>query len=157
MHTDRPRGAGRSDTAKGGRGRAESGADSEYARPRRPQRGCKGDQGEDVRGGSGFTRRTCESWRLACRGRRWRYRTTRRRHQPDDFLSDGDELDVGGVTLRGAGDAGPTHRGPVCFYGEGTVFTGDTLFKGSIGRFDLDGGSGPLLLGEHRVTAADAA
>ena len=64
---------------------------------------------------------------------------------PDGFLSDGDELDVGGVTLRVLETPGHT-LGSVCFYGEGTVFTGDTLFKGSIGRFDLDGGSGPRLL-----------
>ena len=64
---------------------------------------------------------------------------------PDGFLSDGDELDVGGVTLRVLETPGRT-PGSVCFYGEGTVFTGDTLFKGSIGRFDLDGGNGPQLL-----------
>lgn len=64
---------------------------------------------------------------------------------PDGFLSDGDELRVGGVTLRVLETPGHT-PGSVCFYGEGVVFTGDTLFKGSIGRFDLDGGNGPLLL-----------
>ena len=64
---------------------------------------------------------------------------------PDGFLNDGDELDVGGVMLRVLETPGHT-PGSVCFYGEGTVFTGDTLFKGSIGRFDLDGGDGPQLL-----------
>lgn len=64
---------------------------------------------------------------------------------PDGFLSDGDELRVGGVALRVVETPGHT-PGSVCFYGEGTVFTGDTLFKGSIGRFDLDGGNGPQLL-----------
>ena len=64
---------------------------------------------------------------------------------PDGFLQDGDELRVGGVTLRVLETPGHT-PGSVCFYMEGTVFTGDTLFKGSIGRFDLDGGNGPQLL-----------
>ncbi len=64
---------------------------------------------------------------------------------PDGFLSDGDELCMGEVTLRVLETPGHT-PGSVCFYGEGTVFTGDTLFKGSIGRFDLDGGDGPQLL-----------
>ena len=64
---------------------------------------------------------------------------------PDGFLTDGDELRVGGVTLRVLETPGHT-PGSVCFSGEGIVFTGDTLFKGSIGRFDLDGGNGPQLL-----------
>ena len=64
---------------------------------------------------------------------------------PDGFLTDGDELRVGGVTLRVLETPGHT-PGSVCFYMEGMVFTGDTLFKGSIGRFDLDGGNGPQLL-----------
>ena len=65
---------------------------------------------------------------------------------PDGFLNDGDELRVGGVMLMVLETPGHT-PGSVCFYGEGMVFTGDTLFKGSIGRFDMDGGSGPQLLG----------
>jgi glyoxylase-like metal-dependent hydrolase (beta-lactamase superfamily II) len=37
----------------------------------------------------------------------------------------------------------PGHTpGSTCFLFEGMVFTGDTLFKGSIGRYDLPGGDG---------------
>ena len=35
----------------------------------------------------------------------------------------------------------PGHTpGSVCFYIKGFLFTGDTLFKNSIGRYDMDGG-----------------
>ncbi len=41
----------------------------------------------------------------------------------------------------------PGHtRGSVCLAGEGSVFTGDVLFQGSIGRFDFPGSSGPDLM-----------
>jgi hydroxyacylglutathione hydrolase len=63
---------------------------------------------------------------------------------------DGDTLDLGGVAV--TVDHTPGHtRGSVSFrvdaLGErGAVFTGDTLFKGSVGRTDLPGGSGRDLL-----------
>lgn len=63
---------------------------------------------------------------------------------------DGEKLDLGGITV--AVDHTPGHtRGSVVFRlsdgPEGLVFTGDTLFKGSVGRTDLPGGSGRDLLG----------
>lgn len=66
---------------------------------------------------------------------------------------DGDKLEVGGVTV--TVDHTPGHtRGSVCFRidaaGPGpvdVVFSGDTLFAGSVGRTDLPGGSGRDLLG----------
>ena len=34
----------------------------------------------------------------------------------------------------------------ICLYGEGNLFTGDTLFVGAVGRTDLKGGSFQTLL-----------
>ena len=63
---------------------------------------------------------------------------------------DGDKLDLGGITV--TVDHTPGHtRGSVVFRvpdGPGEIaFTGDTLFKQSVGRTDLPGGSGRDLLG----------
>lgn len=63
---------------------------------------------------------------------------------------DGDKMELGDVTL--TVDHTPGHtRGSVVFRAsEGTdevVFTGDTLFRQSVGRTDLPGGSGRDLLG----------
>ncbi|MGX9672219.1 MBL fold metallo-hydrolase [Mycobacterium sp. HM-7] len=62
---------------------------------------------------------------------------------------DGDKLDLGGITV--TVDHTPGHtRGSVVFrVGDGPAelaFTGDTLFKQSVGRTDLPGGSGRDLL-----------
>lgn len=66
--------------------------------------------------------------------------------------TDGDKVDVGGTTV--TVDHTPGHtRGSVVFRVEGVsgpgtvVFTGDTLFRQSVGRTDLPGGSGRDLLG----------
>lgn len=60
--------------------------------------------------------------------------------EPDAFLSDGDEVEVAGVKLKVIHTPGHT-PGSVSFYTEGMLFSGDTLFQGSIGRTDLPGGS----------------
>lgn len=59
--------------------------------------------------------------------------------QPDAFLNDGDEIDVDGVKLKVIHTPGHT-PGSLSFYTEGMLFSGDTLFRGSIGRTDLPGG-----------------
>lgn len=59
---------------------------------------------------------------------------------PDAFLSDGDEVEVAGVKLNVIHTPGHT-PGSVSFYTNGMLFSGDTLFQGSIGRTDLPGGS----------------
>jgi glyoxylase-like metal-dependent hydrolase (beta-lactamase superfamily II) len=59
--------------------------------------------------------------------------------EPDAFVSDGDEVEVEGVKLRVIHTPGHT-PGSVSFYTEGMLFSGDTLFRGSIGRTDLPGG-----------------
>ena len=66
-----------------------------------------------------------------------------------EFERDGDKIDAGGFTV--TVDHTPGHtRGSVVFRlsgaGQELAFTGDTLFKQSIGRTDLFGGSGRDLL-----------
>jgi glyoxylase-like metal-dependent hydrolase (beta-lactamase superfamily II) len=65
---------------------------------------------------------------------------------PDDFPPDfqtvreGDKIAAGSLLLEVIHTPGHT-PGCICLYGSGTLFTGDTLFKGSIGRTDLPGGN----------------
>ncbi len=58
---------------------------------------------------------------------------------PDHFIEDAQQVEVDGVELRVIHTPGHT-RGSVCFYGHGVLFSGDTLFRNSIGRTDLPGG-----------------
>jgi len=59
---------------------------------------------------------------------------------PDAFVADGDVVEVEGLQLRTITTPGHT-PGSVSFYADGVLFSGDTLFRGSIGRTDLPGGS----------------
>jgi hydroxyacylglutathione hydrolase len=59
--------------------------------------------------------------------------------QPDGFLEEGCELACGSFTLKVLSTPGHS-PGSVCLYGEGVLFSGDTLFAGSIGRTDFPGG-----------------
>ncbi len=59
---------------------------------------------------------------------------------PDRFLKEGDIIKVGSIGLRVIHTPGHS-RGSISLFGEGAVFTGDALFAGSIGRYDLPGGS----------------
>jgi hydroxyacylglutathione hydrolase len=58
---------------------------------------------------------------------------------PDILLSDGDRLAVGELSFSVLHTPGHSPGG-ICLYGENIVITGDTLFKGSIGRTDFYGG-----------------
>lgn len=60
----------------------------------------------------------------------------------DILVSDGDELDIGGLTLKFLHTPGHT-QGGMCIYiaSENVLFSGDTLFCQSIGRTDFPGGS----------------
>ncbi len=58
---------------------------------------------------------------------------------PDAFVSDADDIDIDGVKLKVIHTPGHT-PGSISFYTEGMLFSGDTLFRGSIGRTDLPGG-----------------
>lgn len=55
------------------------------------------------------------------------------------LLLDGEIIHVGDATLTVMETPGHT-RGSVCYLGEDVLFSGDTLFAGSIGRTDLPGG-----------------
>jgi hydroxyacylglutathione hydrolase len=59
--------------------------------------------------------------------------------EPDALLGEGDEVEVAGVKLEVIHTPGHT-PGSVSFYTNGVVFSGDTLFRGSIGRTDMPGG-----------------
>lgn len=62
-------------------------------------------------------------------------------------LEDGDEIAIGGETLKVI--ATPGHSpGGLCFYNEANalLFTGDTLFQYGIGRTDLPGGNYSVLI-----------
>ncbi|MBB6621922.1 MBL fold metallo-hydrolase [Clostridium gasigenes] len=56
-----------------------------------------------------------------------------------DFIEDGDILKVGDLDIKCIHTPGHT-KGGMCFLIEDKVFTGDTLFQGSIGRTDFIGG-----------------
>ena len=59
--------------------------------------------------------------------------------KPDVLLKDNDILELGLSEVKIAHTPGHT-KGGICLIMEGSVITGDTLFKGSIGRTDLYGG-----------------
>ena len=64
---------------------------------------------------------------------------------PDRCLHNGDTLSVGTSKFTVLETPGHT-PGSICIYGHGMVFTGDTLFAGTIGRYDLPGGNGNQLI-----------
>ena len=75
----------------------------------------------------------------AAAARNWMGRDIPQPPDPDAFLDDEDDIDVDGLKLRVIHTPGHT-QGSVCFYANGVLFAGDTLFQGSIGRTDLPGG-----------------
>jgi hydroxyacylglutathione hydrolase len=64
---------------------------------------------------------------------------------PDAFLADGDDVEIPGISLKAIHTPGHT-PGSICLYTPGILFSGDTLFQGSIGRTDLPGGSFPQIM-----------
>ncbi len=63
----------------------------------------------------------------------------------DIALNDGDTLSFGEITLQVMHTPGHS-KGGVCLYTKGHLFAGDTLFAGSIGRTDLQGGDYDTLI-----------
>ena len=64
-------------------------------------------------------------------------------------VKDGGEIAFGNLVFRVIHTPGHT-PGSICLYGEKVLFTGDTLFKGSVGRTDLPGGSTDMLMASLR-------
>ena len=58
--------------------------------------------------------------------------------EPEGFVSDGDTVSVAGLDLRVIHTPGHT-PGSVSYYVNGLLFSGDTLFRGSVGRTDGPG------------------
>lgn len=58
----------------------------------------------------------------------------------DRFYGDGDQIDLDGLSIKVLSTPGHSEGG-VCLHMENLLFSGDTLFSGSIGRTDLPGGS----------------
>jgi hydroxyacylglutathione hydrolase len=73
---------------------------------------------------------------------------------PDDTLDEGKVISIGAVSngspaLTGSILHTPGHtQGSICLYlpEQNLLLAGDTLFAGSVGRTDLPGGDGPMLL-----------
>lgn len=64
---------------------------------------------------------------------------------PDATLFDGQEIEVGTYRIKVIHTPGHSPGG-VCFHAPGAVFTGDTLFAGSVGRTDFPGGDHKRLI-----------
>ena len=67
--------------------------------------------------------------------------------EPDILLSDGDVIDIAGMNIKVYATPGHT-LGSCCYYIESVkwLFSGDTLFCGSIGRSDLPTGNGEQIM-----------
>ena len=63
----------------------------------------------------------------------------------EKFVIDGDIINVGDIKIKVIHTPGHTEGG-VCYLIEDKLFSGDTLFKGSVGRTDLFGGNFQELL-----------
>ena len=66
-----------------------------------------------------------------------------------DFYAEGDDLTFGALRFHVIETPGHT-PGSVCLLCEDVIFSGDTLFAGSMGRTDLPGGNGEQMVGSLR-------
>jgi glyoxylase-like metal-dependent hydrolase (beta-lactamase superfamily II) len=56
------------------------------------------------------------------------------------LLKDNNKIDIGEIELKVINTPGHS-KGSICLYGNGVLFSGDTLFAGTYGRTDIPGGS----------------
>ena len=59
--------------------------------------------------------------------------------QPDALVSENGDLQLGTYNIKALHTPGHS-PGSVCYYAPGAIFTGDSIFAGSIGRTDFPGG-----------------
>jgi len=65
--------------------------------------------------------------------------------KPDRFVAEGDEIALGGLSFKVWHTPGHSPGG-ICLVTPEAVFTGDSLFAGSVGRTDLPGGDYETLM-----------
>jgi glyoxylase-like metal-dependent hydrolase (beta-lactamase superfamily II) len=77
---------------------------------------------------------------------------TGRNHTPDHTLAGGETVGVAGIDFEVVSIPGhsPAHIG---YFADGELFSGDLLFAGSIGRYDLPGADWETLLASVRMLA----
>ena len=73
--------------------------------------------------------------------------------EPTRLLAEGDTIEVGDVCLQVIETPGHT-PGSCCFLCGDALFSGDTLFAGSIGRTDFPGGDDQAMAASLRMLAA---
>jgi hydroxyacylglutathione hydrolase len=71
-------------------------------------------------------------------------------HDPEHIVSGGDEITVAGITFEVVDVPGHS-AGHVAFHADGALFSGDVVFAGSVGRYDLPGGDWETLLESIRT------
>jgi hydroxyacylglutathione hydrolase len=71
---------------------------------------------------------------------------------PDHLLTGGEKLELAGLEIEVV--SAPGHRpGHMAFAIDGCLFSGDVLFRGSVGRADLPGGDWPTLIATLELLA----
>ena len=73
--------------------------------------------------------------------------------EPDKLIKDEELLKIGDINLKFIHTPGHS-PGSISIYTDGYIFTGDTLFAGSVGRTDLIGGSMQVLLNSLQKIAS---
>ncbi|MFN0070787.1 MAG: MBL fold metallo-hydrolase [Chloroflexota bacterium] len=87
---------------------------------------------------------------------RWLNREIGAPPRPDVWLKGGEDLEIAGITLRALHTPGHT-PGSISLYAEhaNLLFSGDTLFRGTIGRTDLLGGDYNTIIQTLHTTLAE--